>query len=194
MERLGGWTGGRGGGQNTRIDGRPAILLRSGGDILGAYKKVKTPQELERFCRRYFRAIRVQEEQYRLVQVGMSNKGKPIYEREPITRRNYKGEDVPILLEKWLRPPTLEGLCGSIPISMDTWERYAKLPGYDEVCEKAKNICKTALIERGLDGTVNAQVAMFVLENGYNMHKEVTVHGTGTIEDYLATLDEEQVM
>ena len=161
---------------------------------MGTYKIVKTPEELSRLCRRYFRAIRIQEPQYRLVQAGVSNKGKPIYEREPITRRNYKGEEVPVTLDKWLRPPTLEGLCSSIPISMDTWERYAKLPGYADVCAHAKEICKTALIERGLDGSVNAQMAQFVLENGYGMKKEMTVHGTGTVEDYLAALDAEPEM
>ena len=161
---------------------------------MGTYKIVKTAAALKRYCLRYFASITAEEPIERLVQTGISNKGKPIYERVPVTRRDANGEEKPVMIKRYLKPPTLEALCNSIPISMDTWERYAKLPGYNDVCAWAKAICKESLIERGLDGSANARMAQFVLENGYGMKKEMTVHGTGTVEDYLNTLNAEQEM
>lgn len=160
---------------------------------MGCYKKVRTPDALKRWAQRYFENLRYEEPQYRLVQVDVSNKGKPIYEREPITRRNAKGEDVPLTVTRWTQTPTLEGLCGSIPISTDTWGRYAKLDGYAEVCAWAKEICKAALIERGLSGEANANLASFILENSYGMKREITLHGGGAVEDFLEQLDAQGV-
>ena len=153
---------------------------------MGAYKIVRTPTKLLRLCRAYFDKIRYEEPQYQLVQTGISNKGKPIYERQPILHKDEDGREVQLTVTRWIRPPTLEGLCASIPISQNTWERYAKEDGYREVCQWAKEICKAVTLERGLNGEASAQLTEFILENAYGMKKEIMLHGVG-FEDWLRT-------
>lgn len=151
---------------------------------MGAHKKIRTAGMLRRKCAAFFASIRYDEPVTRLVQVDISNKGKPIYEREDVYRTDEDGNKIPMTVPKWTRPPTLEALTVYLGISMDTWERYAKNEAFADICAWAKGICKEALLERGLNGESNAQLTQFVLENAYGMTHKITLDGVG-FEDWL---------
>lgn len=105
--------------------------------------KVKyTPAELADAVDSYFKSIKRMAAATELVPTGeTARNGQPKMESVPI-----KGADgEPIMIEKWIIPPTITSLCLNLQISKMTWSEYSKKKGYSEICEYAKEVCREYL-------------------------------------------------
>lgn len=74
------------------------------------------------------------------------------------------------------KPYTIEGLCVCLGITRDTLLNYEKKEGYEEyfdIVRHAKLKVQQNLIERGLEGSNNPTVTIFVSKNNFG-YKEKT--------------------
>ena len=94
----------------------------------------------------------------------------------PIT--NDAGE--PIVITKYVVPPSVIGIQNCIGVSRETWSNYSEIPAYAEVIEYARRrieeYLNQMLIEMGRDN----KGVIFSLENnfGYREKRDDTVHQT----------------
>ena len=153
-------------------------------------RKFKNKTALRKAVEDYFASISIEKTYTEPVVVGITNRGKPMVEQQPVL--DAQGRE--IKRKVWLRPPTITSLCLFIGISLDTWERYSnepeKYPGYFDVCENARQIVR-AYLEEELVFRDKVQGIIFALENNYNMKNKIEM--SGGLESYLKRLDEEGI-
>jgi hypothetical protein len=160
---------------------------------MGAPKKYKTAAALRRAIDTYFRAITYKQTLTELYDTGeRTNKGKPILEERELCDMDGK----PIRVVRYAVAPTRQGICLALKISKDTWENYRDpaqsetYPGFAEVCEAAELRIETYLAEQVVERHGNVNGIVFNLQNNYGWRekKDIAVHGS--VEQYLAALDE----
>lgn len=105
--------------------------------------KVKyTPAELADAVESYFNSIKRTAAATELVPTGeTARNGSPKMALEPIL----DGDGKPVMVEKWIVPPTITSLCLFLNISKMTWSEYSRRKGYSEICEHAKEVCREYL-------------------------------------------------
>lgn len=136
--------------------------------MAGRPLKYETPVELERAVKAYFDAISYREPAVVATPTGeVDEKGriqwKTILLTEPAETMGGIGKPVTVI--KWLKPPTVAGLCLHLGISRDTWWRYAKKTGFRDVAEHARLRMEDYWAGK-LESKANKGAA-FALENGF---------------------------
>lgn len=160
---------------------------------MGRQKIIKTAAALRKAIDAYFRAITYEQTLMEVYDTGeRTNKGKPIMAERELCDMDGK----PIRVVRYAVAPTRQGICLALGISKDTWENYrdptqdGTYPGFCAVCAEAELRIEAYLAEQVTQRTGNVNGLMFNLQNNYGWKekKDVTVHGS--VEDYLAGLDE----
>ena len=130
---------------------------------VGRRMKYETPAKLAKAVAKYFDGIRYE---------------MPYIDDEDEQICDLNGE--PIVLLKYVVPPSIQALCLFLSIDTSSWDNYSKREGYSEVCHDAK-----LEVEAYLTGEVNTrdrpQGIMFNLENNFGWKKKNEVElGEGT--------------
>lgn len=153
---------------------------------MGRRKVYATPAALRRAVEKYFKNISRRVKLTEMVDSGeRTNKGKPIMRERDVLDANGRV----IWHTVYWRAPTVAGLCDALGISRVTWEHYARMDGYCEEVDWAKQKIEAWLEQelvsrdRGVDGI------KFNLQNNFGWRERSDVQINGSIEEYLAKLD-----
>lgn len=130
--------------------------------MAGRPRKYRTAAAFARAVDRYFRSISRTEPLTRAVEVGKTAKGKPIYENQAV--KNDLGE--PVMLQNYLEPPTMSGLCLYLGLSRDAFSEYARRPEFADTAAHARARVE-AYLEAQLYRTKQVQGIMFNLQNNF---------------------------
>lgn len=149
---------------------------------MGTALRYKTPEALETAIVAYFDAISHTETATVMVPTGeLDSKGREIKERRELPGK---------VVTHWLKPPSVAGLCLHLGINRDTWCKYAKRPGYEDTCERARMRLEDYWVA-GLERN-SSRGAEFALANNYGWSGRWQAKpddgGTGggqTVEEYL---------
>jgi len=129
--------------------------------------------------------------------------GHKMTKREPVLDAAGK----PMMRLVYTTPPGDFGLCDYLKISRDTWDRYGASayevrpedPGYDpELAQQAADYAEIYALARGrvcayLESAAEekgGKGAQFKLERIYGLGEKKEIALTGTVEDFLASLDD----
>lgn len=121
-------------------------------------------QEFETAVERYFRSIARTE----IVTERVSEMVDGVVQEHVVEVRNDEGE--PMMRTRWLRPPSVTGLCLAIGIDRSTWQNYAdtrKNPKHAAVCEMARMRIECYLEELLSTKEKSVQGVIFNLEHNY---------------------------
>ena len=72
-----------------------------------------------------------------------------------------------IIDEPWPRPYTIEGLAVALDTCRDTLCEYEKKTQFSDIITRAKNKILANKVEGGLDGSLNARMAEFMMRVNY---------------------------
>ncbi len=143
---------------------------------MGAGRPKKyTAAEYDAAVERYFRSIMRTE--VMTERVTVYEEGVPV---ERITEV-YNDETAPMMRIRWLRPPSITGLCLALGIDRSTWQNYAdrrKNPKHAVVCERARMRIECYLEELLSTKEKSVQGIMFNLENNYWLRGKETEAAT----------------
>lgn len=126
--------------------------------------KKYSAQEFEAAVSRYFRSITRTE----VVIERVSEMVDGIVQEHVVEVRNDEGE--PMMRTRWLRPPSVTGLCLEIGIERSTWQNYAderRNPKHAAVCEMARMRIECYLEELLSTKEKSVQGVIFNLEHNY---------------------------
>ena len=126
--------------------------------------KKYTAAEFEAAVGQYFRSILRTE--VMTERVTVMEDGVPVEHVMEI--RNDEGE--PMMRERWLRPPSVSGLCLALGIDRSTWQNYAskkRNPRHAPVCAEAKMRIECYLEELLSTKEKSVQGIIFNLEHNY---------------------------
>lgn len=115
-----------------------------------------TAPELENAVERYFRTISRTEDWFEFVDG----------ERKPLLN----DENEPVKVTRWLKPPSISGLCLALGIDPGTWGNYAdaqKNPRHAPICARAKLRIECYLEELLSTKEKSVQGVIFNLEHNY---------------------------
>lgn len=153
--------------------------------VAGRNRRYKTASALGRAVDAYFAAISYEAPAVVSTPTGeVDEKGRikwtTVMLRKKTADAGVGGE--PIVLIKWLRPPSMAGLMLHLGISKETWSNYGQTDGYKEVVERARARMEDYWITR-LDGK-GAQGAKFALSSCYGWREggDNTAENEGSVQ------------
>lgn len=153
----------------------------------GRPRKYKTGMALRREIDRYFGSItRTVTATERIPTGERDSKGHEIYRIQDIV--NDLGE--PIRYKEYVIPPSIGGLCLFLGISKQTWSEYCGIEEFIEPTTRARARVEAYLEEQLTTREKNVQGIVFNLQHNYGWKekRDVTIHGS--VESYLAQMDE----
>lgn len=125
----------------------------------------ETAEALEKAVDAYFRRISYPAPAVVATPTGeVDEQGRVKWATRMLTTQK-AGMGDPVLVTKWLEPPSVAGLCLALGISRDTWWRYAKKPAYREAAERARLRMEAYWVAK-LESKANKGAA-FALENAF---------------------------
>lgn len=143
--------------------------------MAGRKPKYATAKALEQAVDAYFASISYQEPAVVATPTGeVDEQGRIKYKTMMLTRGHgdlsspKRGE--PVTVTKWLRPPSMAGLCLHLGISKETWSNYAGQEKLRAVVERTRARMEDYWTER-LDGK-GANGARFALSSCYGWSGE----------------------
>lgn len=141
--------------------------------MAGRKPKYKTAKQLEQAVNAYFTRISYQEPAVVATPTGeVDDNGHVKYKTmllyEPGKEIGMRG--APVTVTKWLKPPSMAGLCLHLGISKETWSNYAGQEKFRAVVERTRARMEDYWTER-LDGK-GANGARFALSSCYGWSGE----------------------
>ena len=153
--------------------------------MAGRKPKYKTAKELQQAVDAYFAGISYEEPAVVATPTGeVDEQGRIKYTtimlREKVGEVGRTGKPITVL--KWLKPPSMAGLCLHLGISKETWSNYAGQDKFRAVVERTRARMEDYWTER-LDGK-GAHGARFALSSCYGWSGERTaVKGEGQVRE-----------
>jgi hypothetical protein len=83
--------------------------------------------------------------------------------KSPVQKMDYRGKDPEVVYIDIERPYSIEGLCNSLDISVDTFTNYSKVEGYETyfgVCARIRQIIDEQHFTYGTTGIFNSNIVM----------------------------------
>ena len=127
-----------------------------------------TAQEFAEAVERYFRSIARTEVVTEVVTERVSEMVDGLVQEHVVEVRNDEGE--PMMRTRWLRPPSVSGLCLAIGIDRSTWQNYAdagRNPKHAVICDTARMRIECYLEELLSTKEKSVQGVIFNLEHNY---------------------------
>lgn len=155
--------------------------------MAGRKPKYSSAKQLEEAVNAYFAGISYQAPAVVSTPTGeVDEQGNVKYKTMMLTRGhgdlNSPERGKPITVTKWLRPPSMAGLCLHLGISKETWSNYAGQDKFRAVVERTKARMEDYWTER-LEGK-GANGARFALSSCYGWSGERgTVQVEGEVRD-----------
>lgn len=137
---------------------------RLGGEWMAGRPMKYTAAEFEAAVERYFRSIIRTE--VLTERVTEYEDGMPVERLVEVMNDNME----PMMRTRWLRPPSISGICISLGIERSTWQNYAdakRYPKHAKVCERARMRIECYLEELLSTKEKSVQGVIFNLQNNY---------------------------
>ena len=135
------------------------------------------PEELQVLIDDYFASITRKVDRKEPVQVGFDDKGKPVFEDQPVL--DSYGRAAQKL--EWLETPTLSGLAIKLGVDRTTLINYAKDEKFFNTLKSAKSIIER-YNESRLDERANAVGTIFNLKNNFGWKDTTEIGITGSLQ------------
>ena len=135
------------------------------------------PKELETIIDNYFDSITRYKIKTEPIEVGLDDRGKPVYEDQPVLDQN--GNQVKEL--QWLDVPTFSGLALKIGCDRATLTQYQYKDQFSSTLKSAKQRIE-GYLEKRLDERPAAAGTIFALKNNNNWKDTTEIGITGSLQ------------